>query len=463
MPDFGAFPVWARESARRTKCQERPTNQYFLSRVQSRLHAFAGGRLPKVSIRTTVIRCVVRLSREGSAIAGPPPESNMDQQTEVFTLPRGRAATWLLHAGADIPRAIRVALVGSLFGTLPIFAGGVLNTVAVAWVLARRHPTTAFHIWLALEIAVCLVRLCVLVVARRRARARKSTLTDTYVLLAPLWGATVGYGALVSVLSGDWIASTLSFLSAAAMVGGICFRNFGAPRLVAVMIFLSLGPCCIGAVLAGEPTLWLTLLQIPFYLFAMSAAAWRLNGMLVSTMKAEQENDRRARHDELTGLLNRAGLFQAVRSRVAGHARDSAGTALLYLDLDGFKAVNDAHGHEVGDTLLALVARRLRHLSGEGSLVARLGGDEFVIVTPPHADPLALPDVIVRELSKPFLTDGGVTLEIGVSIGIAMFDHHHDELDGVLRDADNALYEAKRAGKSRWVSAGVREVVGLVA
>jgi diguanylate cyclase (GGDEF)-like protein len=427
------------------------------------LHAFAGGRLPKVSIRTTVIRCVVRLSREGSAIAGPPPESNMDQQTEVFTLPRGRAATWLLHAGADIPRAIRVALVGSLFGTLPIFAGGVLNTVAVAWVLARRHPTTAFHIWLALEIAVCLVRLCVLVVARRRARARKSTLTDTYVLLAPLWGATVGYGALVSVLSGDWIASTLSFLSAAAMVGGICFRNFGAPRLVAVMIFLSLGPCCIGAVLAGEPTLWLTLLQIPFYLFAMSAAAWRLNGMLVSTMKAEQENDRRARHDELTGLLNRAGLFQAVRSRVAGHARDRAGTALLYLDLDGFKAVNDAHGHEVGDTLLALVARRLRHLSGEGSLVARLGGDEFVIVTPPHADPLALPDVIVRELSKPFLTDGGVTLEIGVSIGIAMFDHHHDELDGVLRDADNALYEAKRAGKSRWVSAGVREVVGLVA
>ncbi|KDR25054.1 MULTISPECIES: GGDEF domain-containing protein [Caballeronia] len=379
----------------------------------------------------------------------------MEQQTEVFTLPRGRAATWLLHAGADIPRAIRVALVGSLFGTLPIFAGGVLNTVAVAWVLDGRHPTPAFHIWLALEIAVCLVRLVVLVVARRRARERESTLTDTYVLLAPLWGATVGYGALVSVLSGDWVAATLSFLSAAAMVGGICFRNFGAPRLVAVMIFLSLGPCCIGAVLSGEPTLWLTLLQIPFYLFAMSAAAWRLNGMLVSTMKAEQENDRRARHDELTGLLNRAGLFRAVRSSAPEH------TALLYLDLDGFKAINDAHGHEIGDTLLALVARRLRHLSGEGSLVARLGGDEFVIVTPPQADPLALADVIVRELSKPFVTDAGAMLEIGVSIGVAMFDHHHDELDGVLRDADNALYEAKRAGKSRRVLAGVRESAGL--
>ncbi|MDR5740345.1 GGDEF domain-containing protein [Caballeronia sp. LZ016] len=378
----------------------------------------------------------------------------MDQQIESFTLPRGRAATWLLHAGPDIPRAIRAALVGSLFGTLPIFAGGVFNTIAVAWVLQRRHPSFAFDAWLALEIAVCVARLAVLIVARRRARAGKSTLTDTYVLLAPLWGATVGYGALVSVLSGDWVAATLSFLSAAAMVGGICFRNFAAPRLVAVMIFLSLGPCCIGALLSAEPTLLLTLLQIPFYLFAMSAAAWRLNRMLVSTMKAEQENDRRARHDELTGLLNRAGLFQAVRFRMrCGRADEHAFDALLYLDLDGFKAINDARGHEVGDTLLALVSRRLRQLAGDGALVARLGGDEFVIVAPPHADPLALADRLVVELGKPFHTDGDGELTIGASIGIAMFDQHHTELDGVLRDADTALYAAKRSGKGRWVAA----------
>ncbi len=124
----------------------------------------------------------------------------MNHQTEVFTLPRGRLANWLVHAGADIPRPIRIALAGSLFGTLPIFAGGVLNTVLVAWVLARRHPTLAFHIWLALEIAVCLARLVVLVIARRRAREGKSTLTDL-LLLAPLWGATADYGALFSVLS----------------------------------------------------------------------------------------------------------------------------------------------------------------------------------------------------------------------------------------------------------------------
>ncbi|WP_250469184.1 MULTISPECIES: GGDEF domain-containing protein [unclassified Caballeronia] len=377
----------------------------------------------------------------------------MDQLTEVYTLPRLRAAKWLLHAGPDIPRAIRVALVGSLFGTLPIFAGGVLNTILVAWVLTRRHPTIAFHVWLALEIAVCFVRLVVLVLARRRARERRATFTDLYVLLAPMWGATVGYGALVSVLSGDWVAATLSFLSAAAMVGGICFRNFGAPRLVAVMIFLSLGPCCVGALLSGEPTLWVTCLQIPFYLFAMSAAAYRLNGMLVTTMKAEQENDRRARYDELTGLLNRAGLFRALRSRVPGKRYQNDESALLYLDLDGFKAINDDHGHEIGDTLLSLVAKRLRLVSGEGALVARLGGDEFVIVTPPEADPPALADTLVRELSKPFMANDGMALGIGVSIGIAKFSDDDRELDGVLRDADNALYEAKRAGKNRWVAA----------
>ncbi len=176
------------------------------------------------------------------------------------------------------------------------------------------------------------------------------------------------------MLSGDWVAATLSFLSAAAMVGGICFRNFGTSRLVAVMIFLSLGPCCIGAVLAGEPTLWITLLQIPFYLFAISAA-WCLNGILVTTMKAEQENDRRARHDELTGLLNCAACSPAaVRLREPGARHDYSGAALLYLDLDGFKAINDAYGHEVGDTLLALVARRLCAIAGEDSLTARLGG-----------------------------------------------------------------------------------------
>ncbi|WP_204265424.1 hypothetical protein, partial [Enterobacter hormaechei] len=75
---------------------------------------------------------------------------------------------------------------------------------------------------------------------------------------------------------GDWVIATLTCLSAAAMVGGICFRNFGAPRMAATMIVLSLGPLCLGTLFAGEPMLLVVFLQIPFYLYSMSAAAFRL-------------------------------------------------------------------------------------------------------------------------------------------------------------------------------------------
>ncbi|HTJ94033.1 MAG TPA: GGDEF domain-containing protein [Pararobbsia sp.] len=379
----------------------------------------------------------------------------MQSSERVFTLPRGRLATWLAEPGRDTPHEIRVSLVGTLFGTLPIFFGGVFNTVAVAWVLVLRHPTLLFQFWLLAEIAVCVVRFVVLVVSRRRADQGKATPTDLYLMLAPLWGATVGYGAFVSSISGDWVAATLSFLSAAAMVGGICFRNFAAPRLVAVMIFLSLGPCCIGAVVSGERVLLLTLLQIPFYLFAMSVAAWRLNGLLITTMKAERENSYRARHDMLTGLLNRAGLFHAAAPD--GGARVQPGMTLFYLDLDGFKPVNDAYGHQAGDTLLAQVAQRLRAITSTEAVVARMGGDEFVIIDDCRkgSSPEVLANAVVRAMEKPFELTPGILTHVGVSVGVAPVTGDEPNIDTVLRTADAAMYEAKR-GRKQEVFDGAR-------
>ncbi|MFM0742182.1 GGDEF domain-containing protein [Paraburkholderia xenovorans] len=365
-----------------------------------------------------------------------------------YSLPRGRLAKWLVAPGQEAPHEIRVALVGTLFGTLPIFFGGVSNTIAVAWVLAHRHPTIPFRLWLVAEISVCVVRLCVLFISRHRAAQSKTTPTDLYILLAPLWGATVGYGAFVSAISGDWIAATLSFLSAAAMVGGICFRNYAAPRLVAIMIFFSLGPCCVGAVLADEPVLLLTLLQIPFYMFAMSVAAQRLNGLLISTMKAERENSHRARHDALTGLLNREGLFKATGPRGAPFVR--TGMTLLYLDLDGFKPINDAYGHEAGDLLLIQVAARLRALASEQALIARMGGDEFVIVDTMTGNqtPQEMADSVVQAIDQPFELSTGVAISMGVSVGIANMTSGDTDIDAVLRMADNAMYDAKRNKKN---------------
>lgn len=363
-------------------------------------------------------------------------------------MPRGRLARWLTAPGQPTPHEIHVALVGTLFGTLPIFFGGVFNTIAVAAVLTYRHPTWPFHAWLIAEIAVCLVRWYVLVLSRRRAQQGRPTPTDLYILLAPIWGASVGYGAFVSAVSGDWAAATLSFLSAAAMVGGICFRNFAAPRLVAVMIVLSLGPCCVGALVSGERVLLLTLLQIPFYLFAMAAAARKLNAMLISTMTAEREHSHRARHDALTGVLNREGLAQALKQRGAMPAE--AGMTLLYLDLDGFKPVNDRYGHEAGDTLLKQVAMRLRALGSEQALIARMGGDEFVLIDelPDGQAQQDMAAAIASSIRQPFHLASGIVATVGASVGIASLKWDGTDIDAALRRADTAMYEAKRTKQS---------------
>lgn len=368
----------------------------------------------------------------------------MNNQVITFSLPRWRLTRWLLHAGHDVPDDIRSALVASLFGTLPIFAGGVVNTIAVSLVIALRRPTAPFVTWFVIEVILCSARLVLLLMAHRTAASGRRTPTDSYVLLAVLWGASVGYGAFVSILSGDWVAATLSCLSAAAMVGGICFRNFGAPRLVAVMILLSLGPCCPAGALSGQPVLLLVLIQIPFYLFAMSIAAFRLNKLLVSTMKAERENDRRARHDLLTGLPNRAGLVHAIDAMSGGLAPGAHRAAIFYLDLDGFKPVNDRYGHAAGDALLIGVSQRLRACVRACDVVARIGGDEFVLLLPGTDERGG--EAVMESIRQ--LVEVNNQFYSGMPLSFAMgaaTSKDGERLEAMLQRADAVMYAEKRA------------------
>jgi diguanylate cyclase (GGDEF)-like protein len=377
--------------------------------------------------------------------------SLMQAEDRVYSLPRWRVTRWLADAGPGVPDDIRVALVGNLFGTLPIFAGGVLNTVVVAVVIAARLPTAPFVAWAAFEVAICLIRLIVLIGARRAALEHRKTPTDIYLLLAVAWSLSVGYGVIVSLASGDWVASTLACLSAAAMVGGICFRNFSAPRLAGVMILTSLGPSLPGAALAGEPLLYVVFAQIPMYLFAMTAACYKLNKMLVATMRAERENDHRARHDGLTGLSNRMGLHDAVGARLAASGGGDRALALLFLDLDGFKTVNDTYGHAAGDRLLQMVAERLRCVLGASDLAARIGGDEFVVLADALAreQAIAFGDKLIATVATSYDLGDGIAAGIGVSVGIAMAPEHGSDPADLLAVADAALYEAKSNGKLR--------------
>lgn len=373
----------------------------------------------------------------------------MPVEKRIYSLPRWRITRWLGDAGPGVPDDIRAALIERLHGTLSIFIGGAINTIVVAAACAIRHPTALFLIWLVLEIVVCVIRLVLLIVANNAAIAGRRTPTDLHLLAAVAWSASVGLGALVTLASGDWLVAMLATVSSAAMVGGICFRNFCAPRLAGTMILFSFGPIVPGVAIAGEPLLYVAFLLVPLYFLAMTAAAFRLNTMLIATMRSDRANDHLARHDSLTGLLNRTGFVDALerKLRSAGHKKSAT---LLFLDLDSFKPINDTFGHQAGDRLLQLVAERLRHTLSAADVIARLGGDEFVVLADnlTAEQALAVGQRVIAAVTMSYELGEGVSGNVGVSIGLAMSPEHGTEAEMLLAMADAALYEAKSSGKS---------------
>ncbi len=161
-----------------------------------------------------------------------------------------------------------------------------------------------------------------------------------------------------------------------------------------------------------------------------------------------------AHHDDLTRLANRLLFQERLAGAIAAAARGEHGLALLYLDLDGFKLVNDTRGHEAGDKLLAAVAGRLRDNCRECDTTARIGGDEFAIIQPLGGQPsaataLALAQRLLHAVQQPF-DIGGQRLMVGVSIGIALYPLGGETPDQLLRNADTALYRAKEGGRNAY-------------
>ncbi len=155
-----------------------------------------------------------------------------------------------------------------------------------------------------------------------------------------------------------------------------------------------------------------------------------------------------ARHDALTGLPNRALFFETL-TRALGRVGDDGSLAVLYLDLDHFKRVNDTLGHPVGDALLKKVSRRLRRCVGARGAVARLGGDEFAVIQGPivsAAEVATLADEIGEAVRAPLRIDG-YDVDVDVSIGAAIAPEHGGEVDELLKKADVALYDVKNAGR----------------
>lgn len=162
-----------------------------------------------------------------------------------------------------------------------------------------------------------------------------------------------------------------------------------------------------------------------------------------------------ALHDPLTSLPNRRLLEDRISTVLQHAARQQNKAAVMYLDLDGFKAINDTHGHAYGDEILKQVAQRLVGCSRKEDTVARVGGDEFVIVMGDIAnvgDTQEPANKLIDAVSQPYQVNG-LTLQLSTSIGVALFPDDASEVAELIAAADGALYEAKRSGKNRCCTA----------
>lgn len=159
-----------------------------------------------------------------------------------------------------------------------------------------------------------------------------------------------------------------------------------------------------------------------------------------------------AHYDGLTGLPNRALFYDRLTMALSLAKRNRHEVALLFLDLDGFKAVNDTLGHDAGDELLKSVAARLRRLVRDSDTVARIGGDEFTVILPgirgePNAEKLA--EKIIAAMATDFhLGNREQGVRVGISIGIALYPADAGDLDALIKAADTAMYDAKRVKNS---------------
>jgi diguanylate cyclase (GGDEF)-like protein len=173
-----------------------------------------------------------------------------------------------------------------------------------------------------------------------------------------------------------------------------------------------------------------------------------LVGELLTSQRRSSALQRIATTDELTGLANRERFHAVIEERIAGARAADRRFAVMLMDLDRFKEINDTLGHHYGDVLLRDLGPRLVQAIGEGGLVARLGGDEFAILLAEDTDDVAVLDVVIARLfsciSEPFSVDE-LSLEVGASIGVARFPQDGEDSHALLRCADIAMYAAKEA------------------
>jgi diguanylate cyclase (GGDEF)-like protein len=286
-----------------------------------------------------------------------------------------------------------------------------------------------------------------------------------------LSGLTIGLlwcVALPGVLSFGIAATGFYWLALSCLVAGFTFSRRTA-FAVALVVILSLTAIGWGFV-SGHikpainlddyqrlPTAWAMLLVVTGVFLFVTFGAFKSQDLAVLRLLKEVEAQRKmieqsASHDPLTDLPLRRVAEDRTSMAIQRAKRHDKKFALLFVDLDGFKSVNDTFGHEAGDAVLRLAARRMTSRLRGSDTVARIGGDEFLILLPDMGKATSagiVAESLIESLSEPYLACGK-TMSIGASIGIAVYPDHGQTGTELQHRADSAMYEAKRQGKGNY-------------
>ncbi|MCE1192437.1 MAG: sensor domain-containing diguanylate cyclase [Acidovorax sp.] len=268
----------------------------------------------------------------------------------------------------------------------------------------------------------------------------------------------------LDVLNTSTIAAVVSILGLVPALMGIpgAVRRagrgdaVGASLLLAWVVYFAATATVIGVIRGWVPVNFWTLHSFQFgatldMLLFMRVLGLRTKALRIEALHASRERDAMrslAHTDPLTGLPNRRGLNIALTSALH-HCGPDRLLAVYVMDLDGFKPVNDTHGHDVGDELLVAVTRRLQSQVRQSDVVARLGGDEFVVMTGQLGSPQQAHDLgnkLLDAFRTPFSL-GDLKIEVGLTIGYAISPHDSNDAVGLLKLADAAMYSGKQGGK----------------
>ncbi|RTL21765.1 MAG: sensor domain-containing diguanylate cyclase [Sphingomonadaceae bacterium] len=320
-------------------------------------------------------------------------------------------------------------------GVLTASLGFLLMSASACW-FARTGWAFA---WLIADLVLLKARVVPAWIAWRTNRRVPYRTARIIILLASVMFATFGVGCAFSFATGIQELQLAATMAVMALFTGLAIRWAALPRLsIAMHVIVGAPMAC---ALAG-------INAFVFLLFAVLAIGSIVltvqnNRTLLAVLAAKRQAQQLARTDVLTQLVNRAGLDIELERLAATSTRS---VSLLFLDLDGFKGINDHYGHAAGDRVLVEIGARLRAVAGE-KVVARLGGDEFVIVLPDAGaqSAEAMAAAARHAITHPIhLRDQGALVSVGVSLGCASGSLAVDGAARLLADADAALYAAKR-------------------